>query len=308
MNKTIDNHKTGQRILSLLLITISISTILLSASWMKARAISANDITVTAPQSGYYYPGLTLSCMITVTGATNNTTASLYYPYYTYGSNPQKLITGLSHIGQYNYSGTTQLSSSDWVPGRKLPHSPWAFRQFSINVTDNGVLTKKMTGGYITVEAPLYYSLNDSTFYYTNYSSNSFQGVATPTLNMDSITYNCLAYAVGITTNWEWPWGSNPTKTQLDDYMAKTGSYSGRNGSIYTPCSSPVGSKVIYYSNYSWGKGTDGHFAKVVAWDSNGYPSIIYSKWGYWELIKSTSYNPFNLGNGGYGQAKAYYQ
>ena len=98
MNKTIDNHKTGQRILSLLLITISISTILLSASWMKAHAISANDITVTAPQSGYYYPGLTLSCMITVTGATNNTTASLYYPYYTYGSNPQKLITGLSHI------------------------------------------------------------------------------------------------------------------------------------------------------------------------------------------------------------------
>lgn len=35
-----------------------------------------------------------------------------------------------------------------------------------------------------------------------------------------STIYNCLSYALGITTSWTWPWGgSNPTPSQVNSYL-----------------------------------------------------------------------------------------
>lgn len=89
--------------------------------------------------------------------------------------------------------------------------------------------------------------------------------------------------------------------------MAKSGAYSTRSGDKLVPISSAQNCNVIYYSDYDWGKGSDGHFSKVVAWNSNGMPTAIVSKWGNMELIKSTNYDPFKS-TGSYGAAKAYYK
>lgn len=47
------------------------------------------------------------------------------------------------------------------------------------------------------------------------------------------------------------------------------------------------------------------HFAKVVTWDSAGSPTMIESKWGGLEVLKSTSINPFY--ESGYGHPMEYY-
>lgn len=47
------------------------------------------------------------------------------------------------------------------------------------------------------------------------------------------------------------------------------------------------------------------HFAKVVTWDSAGNPTMIESKWGGLEVLKSTSMNPFY--ESGYGHPMEYY-
>ena len=57
--------------------------------------------------------------------------------------------------------------------------------------------------------------------------------------------------------------------------------------------------RTIRKYNYSF-------FAKVVAWDASGIPTVICSKWGPGELIQSTDYNPF--GGNTYGHPKRYYK
>ena len=110
-----------------------------------------------------------------------------------------------------------------------------------------------------------------------------------------------------LNTSWQWPWGINPTEQQLDDYMSKSGIYSTRAGNSFVP-STLLGCDVIYYSNSAWGSGTDGHFAKVVAWNALGIPTVVSSKWGQAEIIESTSYNPFGGTNSSYGAPKRYYK
>lgn len=89
--------------------------------------------------------------------------------------------------------------------------------------------------------------------------------------------------------------------------MSKSGSYSSRGGDSFIP-STRNGCDVIYYSDSNWGSGSDGHFAKVIAWDSSGNPTMISSKWGMCEIIESSSYDPFNGGTNNYGSAKRYYK
>ncbi len=57
--------------------------------------------------------------------------------------------------------------------------------------------------------------------------------------------------------------------------------------------------RTIRKYNYSF-------FAKVVAWDASGIPTVICSKWGPGELIQITDYNPF--GGNTYGHPKRYYK
>ena len=76
--------------------------------------------------------------------------------------------------------------------------------------------------------------------------------------------------------------------------------YSNRPGSLtYSNVRTtyqPWTTKVIYYNG--------DHFAKVIAYDSSGYSSKLYSKWGGAELIKSTNKDCF--ASGIYGSAYYY--
>lgn len=206
------------------------------------------------------------------------------------------------------YTGSSTLSSSAWVPGVK-PNSrvDWRTRGFCVEATKDGSTAYCNASGYIAAYPLTGCRGIDSTFEYTTPTSNSFQGVGTPNPSVDSLTYNCLAYAVMDDMSWHWPWNGNPTKAQLDAYMEKSGSYANRSGVSLTPVSSIKGCDVIYYSDENWGTGTDGHFAKVVAWDASGYPTMVISKWGMCELIESSSADPFSSGSV-YGSAKRFYQ
>ena len=97
-------------------------------------------------------------------------------------------------------------------------------------------------------------------------------------------TYNCLAYALGHTDRWIWPWGSsNPTDSEVDNYMAYLGYSNASWGTPYTP-------EIVSYGTSS----EVVHFSKAFT---------VYSiaKWGSLELMKSYSWNPYNPQPDGYG-------
>jgi hypothetical protein len=285
--------------------------LLLSTLNIIASAISSSDISSASPKYGYYFPSESISYSVAISGAANNpATVKVLYPYYTYNSQSRTSLKTLTRSGtSYTYTGSSSPASSVWVPGRKPgSHSTWQTRGFCIEASKGGTTVTDDASGYITAMLRSKYSSNDSTFSYTNTTSNSFYGVATPKQGTDSLTYNCLAYAVSVNTSWLWPWSGNPTESQLDAYMSKSSPYSSREGNKLTYSTSRNGCDVIYYSDNNWGVGNDGHFARVIAWSSTGNPTRISSKWGFAELIESSSYDPFNGGSGNYGSAKRYYK
>ena len=177
-----------------------------------------------------------------------------------------------------------------------------------IQIEPSGVtsLSSEYLPGYIAMSDLSFYTSGTTTFFYTNPTSNSFLGVGTLSPSLSSLTYNCLSYAVGVNDCWLWPWAQNPTQTELDLFMARTAMYGSRPGNAYE-VSAIFGADVIYYSDCDWGTGGDGHFARVMAWDSIGIPTVIQSKWGQCELIQSTGYSPFSSGTF-YGNPKRYYK
>ena len=244
---------------------------------------------------------------ITISGTDNNPAeVRVLYPYETYLSQSRRVCKTLSQSENSGvYTGTSILSSSFWIPGSKPNiRVNWRTRGFCVEATKEGTTVYHNASGYIAAYSFADYRSIDSTFEYMNSTSNSFRGVGTPNPSVDSLTYNCLAYAVMDDMSWHWPWNGNPTKAQLDAYMEKSGEWSGRSGVRLTPVSSIKGCDVIYYSDEAWGNGNDGHFARVMAWDDEGYPTVIMSKWGMCELIESTSAEPFS---GVYGSAKRFY-
>ncbi|MDD4562234.1 MAG: hypothetical protein PHW39_04060 [Syntrophomonadaceae bacterium] len=133
----------------------------------------------------------------------------------------------------------------------------------------------------------------DTGFTYNSETSHDFINVATGThavAHGTPNTYNCLAYSVGITDHWEWPWPGTPSYADLQTYMSNHGFPTSSNSLM-------PWAKVIYYNG--------NHFAKVTSWDSSGIPLTIRSKWGTMELINSDSYNPFTSV---YGQATYYFK
>lgn len=186
--------------------------LLLFAINISALALSSSNVTVSSPSAGYYLPGNSLTSTVTVSGAANNpATVKVYYPYTTFNGQGRTLIKTLSQNGtSYVYSGTATLSTAMWVPGQKPSGSSWQSRNFYITVTKDSTTVGKAASGYIAAMAQSGYTANDSTFTYTNSTSNAFQGVGTPSPGDSSLTYNCLAYAVGVTTSWQWPWSQNP--------------------------------------------------------------------------------------------------
>lgn len=101
-------------------------------------------------------------------------------------------------------------------------------------------------------------------------------------------TYNCLAYALGNTSKWEWPWGSsNPTLTQVSDYMLTKGK------NTY-----PLSETATVGMIISYGTSTSNitHFSKVA--DAN----YSNAKWGQLERLQSLGHNPYKS-TGPYGYA-----
>jgi hypothetical protein len=104
-------------------------------------------------------------------------------------------------------------------------------------------------------------------------------------------TYNCLAYALGITSYWVWPWNSETaTQSQVDTYLSQMG-YSG----------SPFGYVYSIPGIISYGPGPNSinHFARATA------AYVAKAKWGEAELMQ-TSWDPYKP-TGPYGPAQRYY-
>ncbi|MBP2002249.1 hypothetical protein J2Z69_003321 [Paenibacillus shirakamiensis] len=101
-------------------------------------------------------------------------------------------------------------------------------------------------------------------------------------------SYNCLAYALGNTSVWEWPWGaSNPNVTQVSNYMTTKGK------STYS-LSEPATTGMII--SYGTSESNITHFSKVA--DAN----YSNAKWGQLERLQSLGHNPYK-GAGPYGYA-----
>lgn len=87
---------------------------------------------------------------------------------------------------------------------------------------------------------------------------------------------NCLAYAIGVTDRWIWPWGSsNPTLTQVTTYMSTQGYMA-----------NAVAAKRVYcYGSPS----AVTHFSKNISVSS----SQVRAKWGHCEIFNHSTNNPY---------------
>jgi len=101
-------------------------------------------------------------------------------------------------------------------------------------------------------------------------------------------SYNCLAYATGVTNDWVWPWGySNPTSSQVTDYLNGRGYYK----SDYNP-------RII---SYGFSYNSILHFSKVTD------DSTCRAKWGDLNLLDHESWDPYTTPNSIYGSKKDVY-
>jgi uncharacterized repeat protein (TIGR02543 family) len=166
---------------------------------------------------------------------------------------------------------------------------------------------------------------NDGTCEYVNfavlnYAKDYYKGIqksldwdtpsSTPFIAPFSGKYNCLSYVIGIYNHWNSDGVKSPSNSDLDDiidFMLGRRAYEyrrdGKHGTAYTDVSRNVHTilypTAIYYKDY--------HFAKVVEWDTNGFPTAIISKWGPKEVIKSSGYDVFKGGNL-YGEAILFFK
>jgi len=100
-------------------------------------------------------------------------------------------------------------------------------------------------------------------------------------------TYNCLAYALGITNDWVWEWWwGNPTLAQVDSYMSSQG---------YTKIPYITSNCVVAYGT----EASVGHFSK----NSSG---IATAKLGSYELVEHISAYAY-YSQSTYGNPIAYY-
>lgn len=107
-------------------------------------------------------------------------------------------------------------------------------------------------------------------------------------------TYNCLAYALGVTSTWIWPWGSSDaTLSEITKVLTDQGYNTRSPGPSYIP------PRLVVYGSSN----AIGHIAKIT----NSNPQTTKSKWGPWELVETKSYDPYRPTPNGYGPAIQYY-
>jgi hypothetical protein len=269
-----------------IVVMLALATTFASAS--VATAVTAPVITSVVSPAGNSY--LLQSRSYTCSAYVSNAPTSVQILY-----RPPLAGRTLTSAGGTLYRGTWTVAANDYMPGTQSGTS-WLLNDIIVAASNSAGSTQVRLKGFVTVADLASYRATDGNFSYVSPTSSSFAGPATgiapATYDGQLNTYNCLAYAVDVTTSWQWPWpNTNPTYTQVAAYMNKSGVYAARPGTKYTVASQSriIGAKAIAY-------GTSGdvkHFAKVVAWDASGYPSRVRSKWGYWELCNSANYAPF---------------
>lgn len=264
------NSSTKKRVITIL----SALTLILSLSYV-VYALSIPTINYQTPNNGGYFVQNN-SYYVSASVSDSPTSVQLYYN----GKAPY-LQGNLSLSSGTTYSMTwTPTSSTFFVPTNV--GGTWYMPSTNIKATNSAGTNYASKDAYVTLNAMSFYRSIDNTFYYNSETDNSFKGVATgygPAADGTPNTYNCLAYAIGITDHWVWPWSTNPTFSDLSSYMSSKG---------YPTAAQGIQSfaKVIYYQN--------GHFSKVIAWDIYGTPKTIISKWGCSELMQSSASSPFS--------------
>ncbi len=197
-------------------------------------------------------------------------------------------VKNISDVFYWDARGNCYKINADIVKDLfALPESS-AFPKFRATLTysDSSEAIGEIDG-YITILTRSRYENLDPSWYYNDENDHSFLGFA-------SSKYNCMAYALGVTDQWMWPWSVGyPDPYPVYLYFAKIGkSWAERPGYQYNTVSeTPVAyPQVLFYNG--------GHVAVVTKWDEDGNPTELYSKCGSCELIKS---NPQN-GLSGYGE------
>lgn len=268
------------------LITAMLMFVLTLVSTSVVQA-AAPQVTYNAPSDrGFFLQGRNYSANCSVT---NNPTFVGFF--YGNGSDPWNYEMQESLLSGTTWGAT--WSPSTWVkPQNENGTWYWEYTAHYAENADGNNWPYRYS--YVTVGEYSLYDSMDSTFNYYNETNHQFANVGTgtgPAAHGTANTYNCLAYSVGITDHWEWPWSGTPTYSQLQTYMSNHG--------LPTYSTSPMPwTKVIYYNG--------DHFAKVSSWDSAGNPLTIRSKWSALELINSGSYNPFSSDS--YGTATYYFK
>jgi hypothetical protein len=281
---------------------ISIITALLASRTISVYAANPAITSIDRPFSdnlqhgAYYVQGIGLGIQVK---ASNNPT----YVNSNWAGNWKCDLSKTSTVnGISTWNGSWVPTLSDFNPGtfpglNTAYYNKNTYSMERVGIT--GYSATAQTLGYVTaVDINTYRAMTpNDTFYYNNELDHDFYAVATgystPSSEING-TYNCLGYAIDTCDYWQWPWGGSlPSYTDVINFMNGWDSGPSNNhgirtwGTIYNNYSftDSRNAKAIYYSN--------GHFAKVSTWDSNGYPTSIMSKWGYAELIKSNGYNPF---------------
>lgn len=98
---------------------------------------------------------------------------------------------------------------------------------------------------------------------------------------------NCLAYSLGNTTDWIWPWSySNPTLAQTKTYMNSRG-YTGYDTSFIGAVQT---CQIMAYGTSS----SINHFSKIISDSSGSFTNgTCRAKWGHAEIFTHSNLNPY---------------
>jgi hypothetical protein len=259
--------------------------VMITSGASEALAVIPSITSIASPPAnGYYLQGNTITCSAYVAYSPTRVEV-LYRP--PYAGRVLSLSSGTL------YTGPWTIVQNDYMPGTQSGTS-WLLNNVIFSASNLSGSTSKSIKGFVAISGLSGYRGVDPNFYYASPTSSNFAGVATgfaAAAHGTTGTYNCLAYAVDVTTSWQWPWSYNPTYNEVVSYMNKSGSFSTRPGTTYLTASTSrmVGAKVIAYGT----SGAIKHFAKVTTWDASGYPVKVSSKWGCWELVNSANSAPF---------------
>ncbi len=271
---------------SILIPLVVLFVLSLSAAVFAASMPGVTFVSPSYPDYSYMLQGNSFVYAADVTNSPTSVTM-------TYSGDTYKSLGSMSLYSGITYRKTWTPSSSDWVKPINTGGT-WYFPGLFVDGTNSAGTGGAQRLHCKTAAGISTYQNTENGFTYSSPTSNSFRAVGTGQQSVahnTPNTYNCLAYAVGITDHWEWPWSGTPTNAQLDSYMSGKG-FSTASSSVlpYT--------KVIYYSG--------DHFSKVTAWSSDGTPTKVMSKWGYAEVVESNGYNTFQ--GKYYGSASRFYK